>query len=56
MEGYGVDPVGQLLLVVAGVVHVQGHGKDEKPKEHLRHLHRVHRVNIHLVRALFPIE
>ena len=35
MERDGVDPIGQLLLGVAGVVHVQRHGKDEKPKEHL---------------------
>ena len=55
VEGNGVDPVGQLLLVVAGVVHVQRHHKDEKTKEHLRHLHRVLCVFVHFARALFPI-
>ena len=55
VEGNGVDPVGQLLLVVAGVVHVQRHHKDEKTKEHLWHLHRVLRVFVHFAWALFPI-
>ena len=35
VEGDGIDPVGQLVLGVAGVVHVQRHGKDEKTKKHL---------------------
>ena len=57
MEGYGIVPVGQLLLLFAAVVvHEQSREKDEKTKKHFRHLHSVHRVFIqHFVRALFPI-
>ena len=55
VERDGVDPIGQLLLGVAGVVHVQRHGKDEKPKEHLWHFHCVFCVFVHIARALFPI-
>ena len=46
VEGDGIDPVGKLLLVVAGVVHLQGHREDDPSHEHLRPLHRVLSVHV----------
>ena len=48
MEGDGVDPVGKLLLVVAGVVNLQGHREDDSSHEHLRPLHRVLGVHVEI--------